>query len=372
MGKQFRIKVGACWLLLGLLFASIHLSQGVSLSRRLAQAATEEDNLICQVHINAILPPSGNISVDDEKNGQFTTCSLWVTGETTQGAYLVDTPGWILDYYQTPLRQGSPVFLIIPDGSVSQDRIIIPQPDTVSVLAEDHHERRRRRRRNLQQPTGKRTVMLRIRGLDAEPDFSIQELTSYLITHPLSARRQLERCSQNLLTLDASRYGVLDVPLNVEIQGLTNLQVMNLAETYVNEVILKSDSQVSNIRAWVDFLLFVIPPGTGGWAAFATVSGKQSVYNNRWGGYLGGLLHEIGYVSQSISLLGLAVASDYLDSSHRVSFVAVVAIDYYLLILMLLDRHNLGLDHVSWQRQNCTHPCTISTFPLTHSPLFQP
>jgi len=75
----------------------------------------------------------------------------------------------------------------------------------------------------------------------------------------------------------------LDVPIQSNIQGLTNMEVMNLAESYVNDVILASDTQVDSIRDWADFLMFIIPPGTGAWAAFATVSGKQSVFNNRWG-----------------------------------------------------------------------------------------
>jgi len=125
--------------------------------------------------------------------------------------------------------------------------------------------------------------MLRIRGYDSEPDFTAQELRRYLVLDNLSARRQIERCSQGLITIDASRYGVLDVPIQSNIQGLTNMEVMNLAESYVNDVILASDTQVDSIRDWADFLMFIIPPGTGAWAAFATVSGKQSVFNNRWG-----------------------------------------------------------------------------------------
>lgn len=125
--------------------------------------------------------------------------------------------------------------------------------------------------------------MLRIRGYDSEPDFSLQELRRYLLEDDLSARRQLERCSRGTVTMDASRYGVLDVPIESNVEGLTNMEVMNLAETYVNEVILASDRQVDSIRSWADFLIFVIPPGTGAWAAFATISGKQSVFNDRWG-----------------------------------------------------------------------------------------
>lgn len=234
------------------------------------------------------------MSIHDEQDGQFTTCSPWTTGEATQGAYQLDTPAWILSHYQSQLKQGLPVFLMIPHGFITRDTIVIPEPETVEVISDDVQHRLQRRRK-LKQSVAKKTVMLRIRGLDSEPDFSISQLTSYLLTHQLSARRQLERCSHGLVTLDASRYGVLDVPINVNIQGLTNLEVMNLAEKYVNGVVLANDNQVDNIRAWADFLLFVIPPGTGGWAAFATVSGKQSVYNNRWGGYLGGLLHEMGH-----------------------------------------------------------------------------
>ena len=267
-------------------------------ARSLVETTTSDDSsssLICQLHINRILPNDGQVVSTDEDR-EFTTCSLWNEGTTT-GAYLIHPPAWVLEQHRLILVRGLALYLTIPGGYITttgNDQIIIPNPQTVTVLLDpsssSSHERQ------LQRVSGaKKTVMLRIRGKDAQPDFTMEELYSYLLTHDLSARRQLERCSQGLVTLDASRYGILDVPLDTDIDGLKHLQVMNLAETYVNQVILATDTQVDNIRDWADMLIFVLPPGTGNWAAFATVSGKQSVFNNRWGGYLGALLHELGH-----------------------------------------------------------------------------
>eukprot|EP00977_Amphora_coffeiformis_P021513 scaffold9427_cov175-Amphora_coffeaeformis.AAC.1 len=259
--------------------------------RTLSQVS--DTDLVCQLHINRVLPTDGRVEGDLDR--EFTTCSPWIDAlGGIQGVYRLETPAWVLSHHRNELLRGVAVYLVIPNGSIAGDEIVIPSLPDVTVMVDPPSSPRRYRQ--LQGQRGaKKTVMLRIRGYDSEPDFTVQELRRYLLLDNLSARRQLERCSQGLVTMDASRYGVLDVPIQSNIEGLSNTEVMNLAESYVNDIILASDPQVDNIREWADFLIFVIPPGTGGWAAFATVSGKQSVFNNRWGGYLGALLHELGH-----------------------------------------------------------------------------
>ena len=55
------------------------------------------------------------------------------------------------------------------------------------------------------------------------------------------------------------------------------------------------DEAVDNIRNLAHMTVLVIPPGTGGWAAFATMRGKQSVFNNLWAGSVGAMMHELGH-----------------------------------------------------------------------------
>jgi hypothetical protein len=279
---------------------------------RRAQVVAATD-LVCQLEINRILPPDGHLH-QPEADREFYTCSPWQSSSGTgsggmlQGNYKIDPPAWIMAQHRHLLLRGQHLYLAIPHGQVERDEVVIPRLDEVTLLvdppttgggtvggSDGGRHGGRQRQLNTRARGSKRTVMLRIRGWDAEPDFSLRQLESFLYTHESSARRQLERCSQGVMTLDASRFGVLDVPIASNIDGLTNMEVMNLAEAYVNEVLLRNVADVESIRSWADLLLFVVPPGTGGWAAFATVSGKQSVYNNQWGGYLGGLLHELGH-----------------------------------------------------------------------------
>ena len=250
------------------------------LDTRRTLSQVSDTDLVCQLHINRILPTDGH--VQGEMDREFTTCSPWIAAVGgTQGVYRVETPAWVLAQHRHVLLQGLAVYLVIPNGSIARDQIIIPSLPAVTVIIDPPSSQSNRKLQG--QRGAKKTVMLRIRGYDSEPDFTARELRRYLLTDDLSARRQLERCSQGLVTIDASRYGVLDIPIESNIEGLTSMEVMNLAEVYVNDIILASDPQVDNIRAWADFLMFIIPPGTGGWAAFATVSGKQSVFNDRWG-----------------------------------------------------------------------------------------
>jgi hypothetical protein len=268
-------------------------------SRRLAEVS--DTDLVCQLEINRILPPDGHLH-QPEADREFYTCSPWQSssGSSTgmlQGNYKIVPPAWILEQHRHLLLRGQHLYVVVPDGSVVRDEVVIPRLDEVALLVDPPTvgNTNDRRELNTRARGSKKTVMVRVRGWDAAPDFTVQQLESFLLTHDKSARRQLERCSQGLMTLDASRFGVLDVPIASNIDGLTNIEVMNLAEEYVNSVLLRNVADVESIRSWADLLLFVIPPGTGGWAAFATVSGKQSVYNNQWGGYLGGILHELGH-----------------------------------------------------------------------------
>ena len=230
---------------------------------------------------------------EDGSHEEFFSCTRLVDDNFEEGTYTIqlsdETPGVDLDL----LRRGQEVFLEIDGGLVTQNQIILT-PDTRIQVS---HSRPGKRRLAPVTSTGSFSpIIIRISTEDATPAFSASTLYSYLFdANLLSVKNQLEKCSANALTIHPDPlFGVIDVQLSTTAVGKTAMAITNLAEAKVNtdySAVLNGQS----IRNYADALLFVVPPGTGSWAAFATVSGKVSTYNDKWGGYLGALMHEISH-----------------------------------------------------------------------------
>ena len=233
---------------------------------------TNEDPLFCLLSLNAVMN-------QDDSHDEFYSCSLLIDNEFAEGTYAIQPlPNVFEQQHKMLLERGEELFLEIWGGQVTEDEIVLsPTTSQVHILRGPPPQRRRRRlARNPSSVGSFRAVMIRIITEDAEPSFSKETLYSYLFQEDLSVKNQFERCSANLLTMepDGTLEGVIDVRLATTTDGKTNKALMNLAETHVNNN-YKDIMGGKTIRDHTDALLFVIPPGTGTWAAFATVSGKS-------------------------------------------------------------------------------------------------
>jgi hypothetical protein len=206
-----------------------------------------------------------------------------------RGMYTITIPEWIEQQEKAKLEssQAGPVYLSIPGGSLTVDQVHIPYPERVTVVSQDvnnapsflRHERHGRRRALT--TTGKpvtkgqlSVVVLRIIATDAEPDFTAAELYDLIFVADPSMKTQYEKCSWGQLIIESTDYGVMDVHINAQAAGSTNAALMNLAESVADDI-LQSNGDGDSIREYADLIMFVVPPGTGGWAAYATVNGKQ-------------------------------------------------------------------------------------------------
>lgn len=246
----------------------------------------EEDAIICMLSINAVLNEDGS-------HDEFYSCSLLVNESLIEGTYSIEPPQNIFGEHKELLLRGQEIEMHILGGIVTEDEVLLPDTAVAWVASDTSGERRLARKPST---LGSFTaVMIRISTDDSEPDFSEAILYNYLFEADLSVKNQFERCSGNALTmLPDPNLGVIDIRLSTTTSGKSNKALMNLAEVRVNEE-YGPRFGFDSIRDHADALMFVVPPGTGTWAAFATVSGKSSAYNNRWGGYLGAVMHELGH-----------------------------------------------------------------------------
>lgn len=233
---------------------------------------TQEDPLLCLLSVNVVMN-------QDDTHQEFYACSLLLEQEFVEGIYAIDLPPNVFEQEtEALLKRGQEIYLEIMGGQVTDDAVLLPPTSSIHVLPGRPPKRQENRRlaRNPNSVGSFRAIMIRISTEDSEPTFTKDELYSYLFTENLSVKNQFERCSGDALTMepDAVLGGVINVNLATTTTGKTNKSLMNLAEARVNN----DYSQIlggQSIRDHIDALLFVVPPGTGPWAAFATVSGKS-------------------------------------------------------------------------------------------------
>lgn len=169
-------------------------------------------------------------------------------------------------------------------------------PWTLASVAYDdeYEEESGRRMQETTRTTGVFYVMvLRIVALDSEPTVSAEDLYNLTFVDDISLKQQLFRCSFGQLDVQP-KYGVLDVPVALTAVGRDRGEIIQeayrVAPTLVQE-------NVPDVRFIVDAVMLVVPPGTGdsAWAAFGTVRGQQSVYNDVWASYVGAAIHEVSH-----------------------------------------------------------------------------
>jgi Gametolysin peptidase M11 len=304
--------------------AELHRLPISTISSRLAKQSTrlgnhQEDFVSC-------------IPVGREKG----VASIVENAHVIGGMYALDVPDRLMQQERPRLMNGqAEVIVAIPGATLTLDSVIVPDPNQVFVVPEEssHSLRRSQKRRALGRKPASKGILsvttLRVSTLDSEPDFTAAALYQLLYEGDPSFHEQYIRCSSGQLVMEPSAYAVMDVKVNHTLATMPSIAAL------VNEAIRVANGMIeasNGILANTDLLMIVLPPGTGDWAAYATINGKQvcldnmflllmlvcfccismnrlinlwcfcyssrtikSIYNNNWAAYLGGPMHEVGH-----------------------------------------------------------------------------
>jgi hypothetical protein len=323
------------------------------------EVMNHESMLYCQLSLNIVLKAStmpANLHVPTTKissrsttrrlNDQleeFISCipvgseegigSIAGNSHVPGGMYTLEVPDWLIQPELSRLISGQEAVIVaIPGASLTSDSVIVPNPDQMFVVSKPSRLLRSQNQRILgRKPASKGSLTvttLRVSTLDSEPDYTAQELYQLLYEGNPSFREQYIKCSSGQLVMEPSRYGVMDIRVNLTLATVTSIAgLVNEAMLVANGLVEDSNGILDN----TDLLMIDLPPGTGDWAAYATISGKQvclnamfllltcillvithrfmldlalvilhspkikSVYNNNWAAYLGGPMHEVGH-----------------------------------------------------------------------------
>lgn len=225
---------------------------------------------------------------------RFFACHPVREGRVSDLMHRIDLPQALAEAHEPLLAKGQDLYLAISDATLTSNSVQMTNRSKIKVV-ESPFQEEDRRRLGLQSPSayGDHTALvLRIIALDSEPTASADELYQRIFTDQMSLSSQLSKCSFDKFRLYPTEFGVLDIPVELHANGSDYDSLVNAGyEAALDHV----GNDVTEIRRLADFIIIVIPPGTGDWGAFASIPGKQSVFNDEWGIYLGATAHELGH-----------------------------------------------------------------------------
>lgn len=230
----------------------------------------------------------------NQKRPAYMCSPVLSNGKVGDREYEVSTVG---DNLQTEHRQtmddGLETFVTITKCVVDEAGARIRLTDGSQINLSSAYHRKRRRKLAAAEGT-LRALVVRIVLNDKQPMYSRDDLYRITFQEAVSLRSQYSACSSGKLRVEPSSLGAIDVRVNQYSSQSNNKQAVNEATTnalaYVNS---QTGQSYSSLMDYVDMVLFVTPE-LGDFLAYASVGGGQSVYNDKWGGYVASHMHETG------------------------------------------------------------------------------
>eukprot|EP00532_Pseudo-nitzschia_australis_P020175 CAMPEP_0168299850 /NCGR_PEP_ID=MMETSP0142_2-20121227/28369_1 /TAXON_ID=44445 /ORGANISM="Pseudo-nitzschia australis, Strain 10249 10 AB" /LENGTH=745 /DNA_ID=CAMNT_0008249651 /DNA_START=212 /DNA_END=2446 /DNA_ORIENTATION=+ len=165
----------------------------------------------------------------------------------------------------------------------------------------DDHVNNNQGNQNLAKSMGNlKALVIRVSALDSEVTSKPDELRNKIFEDGSCLATQYAACSNGKMTISpyqgttlddgTSINGILDVQVNLTVSENKELNILQTAAFKV------AQEKVGDLHSSeFDLVMFCMPPGTGGWAAFALVNNKFSYYNNERCTYVSAQMHEIGH-----------------------------------------------------------------------------
>lgn len=247
-------------------------------------------SLLC--HITLEFVSTREAASEPHRQQQHYECSPVENGSVSDYSYTLDLPADFVEENKDQLLAGT-LFANIPMGQIVNGAVVYPFNSAITIGAAPESFQNRRRR--LSASSGTRSVLvLRISSNDASPDYSAQQYYNYIfsetnITQP-TLKSQYNLLSFGKLNIVPTKYGVMEVKVNMNANGATSMAIRDAAIQAVT-----SKYSLSTITDLADHVMLCIPPGTGDWAGSSPVNSWRLVLNNQWCGFVSALMHEMGH-----------------------------------------------------------------------------
>ena len=228
-------------------------------------------NILCNViHNEVMFEPDmyGDIAL-----GDFYACNpVSDNGYISSESFTLDLPDRILKEYGYRLEEGFSLYVEIPDATLTSDSVLVHSEDQMRVVEPPSNLQHRRRLNRPSTIGSLDVIVIRITANDSEPSYSAHDLYNIMFDDGISMRSQFRMCSNGNLDIRPTVHGVMNVKVNLSVSENSHGAFVNAA-TVAADALLPSGSR--SVRDVADLVLFVVPPGTGSFAAYATVNGVQ-------------------------------------------------------------------------------------------------
>ena len=213
--------------------------------------------------------------------------------------YAIQLPDHIERTYKREIRRGK-LHLLIMGAKIVGNAIVTAPTSTFSVIQEYHDSRGRKLQEQADRYTKamgkKRYAIVRISTTDSTPSIALDAMVKRFAHFTDGMEAQYRDCSHNQLMFHLT--GAYDVNLPGSMDTY-DANPRNLRDGAMDKII--RDYNISTFPDDVaDYVLFVIPPGTGTWVANAATGHFRSQYNDAWGISLSAVMVSVDEMLQSL------------------------------------------------------------------------
>ena len=231
---------------------------------------------------------------DDGGSSEELACIPIINDKESDDVVPIHLPADLEEAHATELEQGR-LHVKITNAEVTNDGddISITGASKFSV-AEDLTNGRRHLQDRALQTFGETTLaIVRIRTRGASPSATRDDLELLMNPNEVNLRTQLEACSVGKVQLKKADRFIIDVSVNQPASAFAGRP--NKLIRAVQTELLRDFGDIESVSEIADRIMFVAPPGTGKWSAYAVRNHWRSVYNDKWVTSLSATMHELGH-----------------------------------------------------------------------------
>ena len=230
---------------------------------------------------------------DDGESSDELACIPIVNGRESDDVIPLHLPSDLEEAHASELEQGL-LFVKITNAKENGDDIAITGASKFFVVQHVPEGLRHLQERQLQ-VSGETTlaiVRIRTRG-GASPSATIDDLELLMNPNQVNLRTQLEACSVGKVQMKKADRFIIDVTVNQPVSAFAGRP--NKLVRAAQAQLLRDFDDIDHVSDLADRIMFVAPPGTGKWSAFAVRNHWRSVYNDNWVTSLSATMHELGH-----------------------------------------------------------------------------
>lgn len=257
-----------------------------------------EDSLSLLCHVSEF-----EVVDETDSKSRFYACNPIISHgdlyNISETHYTLELTESLQEQYQIQITKKEDTYLSIPDGEIRTEdaSIFVPDPRIASfVFLPGVLSRRKLEVEFWSNGARLRVLPIRILTNDGKkPSYKADDLYKYIFADTNSLKWQFHRCSVGKLTIEPTSIGVLNVnvdqPASIYRDALVN-EATTVAIRKLGDLV--GTSSISSLQDYADLIMFITPP-MDGWVALGFIGGRVSVYNDKWGAFLGVQMHEIGH-----------------------------------------------------------------------------